>query len=278
MEYWILEQAKLKLAPKTLPLSGKVAAITGGASGIGLAIAKEFLEQGAVVHVLDVDQNRLASLGDTLEPHKRGGDAHLQMVDVGNRAQVARAVKSIIQTSGGVDILIVNAGIFAPPAAIEEIAESDWEKSIAVNLNGAFHFLAEALRWLKMQESGGDIVFIASRNVLAPGPKAASYSVTKAAETQLARVCALETAANGIRVNCLHPHNVLDTALRSEEVIEERAKAYGMTKQEYKQSNLLRTEVSSRDVARTAFALVSGYFSKTTGAQIPVDGGSERTL
>ena len=278
MEYWVLEQAKLKLSPKTLPLSGKIAAISGGASGIGLAIAKEFLQQGAVVHILDIEKNRLDSLDAVLAPHKRGGDAHTYHVDVGNRGQVAHAVKGIVQTSGGIDILVVNAGIFGPSASIEDIAESDWDKSLSVNLNGAFHFVAEALRWLKMQENGGDIIFIASRNVPAPGPKAAAYSVTKAAQTQLARVCALETAGNGIRVNSLHPHNVLDTALRSEEVIEERAKAYGMSKEEYKRSNLLRTTVSAQDVARAAFSLVSGCFSKTTGAQIPIDGGSERTL
>ena len=131
---------------------------------------------------------------------------------------------------------------------------------------------------MKLQDRGGDILFVASKNVPAPGKGAAAYSVAKAGQAQLARVAALEAASKGIRVNVLHPHLILDTAIWSDEVLEARAKAYGVTVDQYRRNNLLNTELSSEDVAKAVFALVSGYFKKTTGAQIAIDGGSDRTV
>jgi Dehydrogenases with different specificities (related to short-chain alcohol dehydrogenases) len=138
--------------------------------------------------------------------------------------------------------------------------------------------LKQALQVMQQQGSGGDIVVVASKNVVAPGKKAAAYSAAKSAQTQLARVAALEGASFGVRVNMVHPHLVLDTGIWDEQIITDRAKAYGLTPEQYKTNNLLKTEISSQDVARSVLRLVDGSFAKTTGAQIAIDGGSDRTL
>lgn len=266
VEYWVLEQNKLKKDAKKLPLAGKVALVTGGAGGIGLAIAKTFLDQGAQVTVGDI------------RPVAAEPRAHAVVMDVTSRESVTAAFESAIKKFGGLDIVVVNAGIFPASRRLEEISSEEWERSLDVNLSGAFHACAEGLRWLKMQGGGGDIVFVASKNAIAPGKGAGAYSVAKAGQTQLARVAALEGAEHGIRVNTLHPHLVLDTELWTEDIIRDRAAAYGMTAEQYRTNNLLKTEITSRDVARAALALVDGTFAKTTGSQIMVDGGSDRTL
>ncbi len=267
VEYWVLEQAKLKKKGSSPALAGKSAFVTGGASGIGLAIAKMLLDQGAQVTIGDLRENK------EVEPR-----AHWVKMDVSSRSEVAAAFTQAVKRFGGLDVVVVNAGIFPKSHAIEDIPLEDWEKCLRINLDGSLHTVAEGLRWMKAQKLGGDIVFIASKNATAPGKKAAAYSVAKAGQTQLARVCALEAGEFGIRVNSLHPHLVLDTGIWSEEVIAERAKAYNLTPQEYRTNNLLRTEISSQNVAQAVFALVNGSFSKTTGSQIPLDGGSDRTL
>jgi rhamnulose-1-phosphate aldolase/alcohol dehydrogenase len=279
VEYWVLEQAKLKLGPKKMPLSGKIAVITGAASGIGLAIAREFLLQGANVHVLDIQDEKFSQVTKVLQPlAKSGNKFYCHKTNVAQRNDMSRTIGEIIALNGGIDIVVANAGIFPASQLIETIDDKDWARSLDVNLNGAFYLISESLRWLRIQGHGGDVVVIGTKNVPAPGKEAAAYSVAKAAETQLARVAALEAGAYGVRVNMLHPHLIFDTALWSESLIAERAKAYAMSAEQYKTNNLLKTELSSHDVAKACFALVGGYFNKTTGAQIPVDGGSDRTL
>ena len=122
------------------------------------------------------------------------------------------------------------------------------------------------------------VVIIASKNVPAPGPGASAYSVAKAGLTQLARVAALELAAKNIRVNVVHPNQVFDTAIWTKKVLEARAKHYKMSVQEYKTSNLLKTEITSKDVANLAATMAGPVFGKTTGAQVPIDGGNERVI
>ncbi|HZA13019.1 MAG TPA: SDR family oxidoreductase, partial [Myxococcaceae bacterium] len=122
------------------------------------------------------------------------------------------------------------------------------------------------------------VVVVASRNVLAPGLGAAAYSAAKAGLTQLARVAALELAPQGIRVNVLHPDAVFDTGIWTSEVLEERARRYGLTVEEYKRKNLLKVEITAKDVAALVCALAGPLFSKTTGAQVPIDGGSDRVI
>ena len=131
---------------------------------------------------------------------------------------------------------------------------------------------------LKLAPRGGRIVVIGSKNVPAPGPGAAAYSASKAALNQLARVAALEWAKDGIRINSLHPNAVYDTALWTDEVLASRAKAYNLTVEQYKKNNLLKTEVASKDVAELAAEMCGSLFSKTTAAQVPVDGGNERVV
>jgi len=137
--------------------------------------------------------------------------------------------------------------------------------------------MQEAIPYLK---HGLDpaIVVIASKNVPAPGPGAAAYSVAKAGLTQMARVAALELGGDGIRVNVLHPNAVFDTAIWTDEVLIKRAASYGLSVQEYKANNVLKCEVTSHHVAELACAMAGNLFACTTGAQLPVDGGNERVI
>lgn len=278
VEYWVLEQAKLLLRPKKLSLTGKIGIVTGGASGIGKEIAKKFLEQGAILHILDLNEDELRNTITELKSISTTGACYYHTVDLRLRSKVSSVVNKIVQSNGGIDFVVCNAGIFPQSESIEEITPENWNSSLDVNLNGSFHTIAECIPWMKMQANGGDLVLISTKNVHAPGPKAASYSVAKAAAVQLARVCALETGKYGIRVNMLHPNMVFDTGIWSENLIESRAKAYNLTPQQYRTNNLLQTDINSSNVADSALALVNGLFAKTTGAQIPVDGGSDRTL
>lgn len=279
VEYWVLEQAKLKLGPKTLPLSGKVAVISGATTGIGLAIASGLLEEGASVVALDIDSAKFEAATKELNSKaKTGNSMKFVACDVSKREQVAQAIKTVITDLGGVDLVVPNAGIFPTSKPVESIDPAEWDRTLNVNLSGTFHLIAETLPWMKKQKAGGDIVVIASKNVPAPGKEAGAYSVSKAAQVQLARVTALEAGAHGVRVNMLHPHLVFDTQLWTEDLLQKRAAAYSMTVDQYKKNNLLKAEIGSRDVAKAVVSLARGDFSKTTGAQIPLDGGSDRTL
>ena len=131
---------------------------------------------------------------------------------------------------------------------------------------------------LALAPNGGRVTVIGSKNVPAPGPGAAPYSASKAALTQLARVAALEWGSDGIRVNVIHPDAVFDTAIWTDDVLKARAKSYGMTVAQYKTKNVLKTEVTSHDVARMAVEMLGPLFAKTTGAQVPVDGGNDRVI
>ncbi|MBI4404710.1 MAG: bifunctional aldolase/short-chain dehydrogenase [Deltaproteobacteria bacterium] len=279
VESWAPQQAKLEQRAKPGSLIGKVCIITGGVSGIGLATAQTFLSEGACVFILDIQQSKFAQAQEKLTPLCHFGNfASFLQCDVTDRVGVKKILESIISEVGGIDIAVINAGIFTPSSLVENISDEHWQQSLSVNLTGSFNVAAETIHWMKEQGYGGDIVFIASKNVPAPGKEAAAYSVSKAGQTQLARICALEAGGHGVRVNILHPHLIFDTGVWTDEVIAKRAKAYGMSPEQYKRNNLLKTELCSHDVAKAALALVNGSFSKTTGAQIPVDGGSDRTL
>ena len=155
--------------------------------------------------------------------------------------------------------------------------EDTWSKSIEINLTASQKLLKVCVPFLK---EGIDpaIVFIASRNVLAPGPGASAYSVPKAGQTQLARIAALELGKFGIRVNILHPDCVYDTGLWTAEALNSSAKRYGLTVAEYKSRNILKKHVTSNEVAKMVCAMASSIFAKTTGAQVPIDGGNDRVI
>jgi NAD(P)-dependent dehydrogenase (short-subunit alcohol dehydrogenase family) len=173
---------------------------------------------------------------------------------------------------------VLNAGIFPSSQAIQNIAPESWRSAMAVNVEANLLVMQACHPLLKLAPRGGRIVVIGSKNVPAPGPGAAAYSASKAALNQLARVAALEWSKDDIRINSLHPNQVFDTALWTEEVLAARAKAYNLTVEQYRKNNLLRQEVSSKDVAELAAEMCGALFAKTTAAQVPVDGGNERVV
>lgn len=269
VEYWDLEQAKLRKAGKPAIFAGKVALVTGAASGIGHACAEALHEQGAAVVALDIDP--------LVETQFTAADLVGLRCDVTDAHALQAAVDDTVRRFGGLDIVVSNAGTFPSNSCIEEMDQTVWERSLQINLSSHEQLLQCCIPYL---ERGIDpaVVFMASKNVTAPGPGAAAYSVAKAGVTQLARVAALELGPKGVRVNVLHPDAVFDTAIWTDEVLENRAHHYGMSVQEYKTKNLLKVEICSRDVAELTCALAGPVFAKTTGAQIPIDGGNDRVI
>jgi len=270
VEYWELEQAKLRRAGAPPEFAGEVALVTGAASGIGKGCVKALLGRGAAVVGLDIDEGVT-----TTAP----GPDYLGIVtDVTDPAAVKDAIAQAVDRFGGIDMLIASAGIFGPSRAMAEFDPRQWRTTLSVNTEAFADLLAQTHGLLKRAPRYGRVVLIGSKNAAAPGPGAAAYSASKAAATQLARVAALEWAPDGIRVNTVHPDAVFDTGLWSAEVIEARATHYGMTVEEYKQRNLLHTEVTSDVVGTVVADLCGPAFRATTGAQIPVDGGSDRII
>ena len=269
MEYWSLEQAKLAKAGKPKAMQGKIALVTGCASGIGKACVESLLSQGAVVAALDIDKS-ITSI--YTQPEVLG--LHCDVTDV---KQLKACIEKTVIHFGGIDMLVMNAGIFPKSARIEHMKDSLWDKSISINMTSHQRLLQLCVPYL---EKGFDpaVVIIGSKNVPAPGPGASAYSVAKAGLTQLGRVAALEFGAKGIRVNIIHPNAVYDTAIWTDEILEARAKNYGLTVKEYKTNNVLKTEVASKDVADLAVAMLGKLFSKVTGAQVPIDGGNDRVI
>ena len=270
VEYWDLEQAKLKGGGKAPVFTGEIALVTGAASGIGKACVDSLLVRGAAVVGLDINQ-AVADLYSRPE--------YLGLVcDVTDEGQLGGALEKTARRFGGLDMLILNAGIFPPGRRIESLTIGEWDKVMRLNLDSNLMLMREAHALLKLAPQGGRVVVIGSKNVPAPGPGAAAYSASKAALNQLARVAALEWGADNIRINSLHPNAVFDTGIWTEEVLAARAKHYGLTVEQYKKNNVLKTEVTSRDVAELAAEMCGPLFAKTTAAQVPVDGGNERVI
>ena len=270
VEYWDLEQAKLRKGGKPLPFSGEVVLVTGAASGIGKACVESLLARGAAVVALDIDSKVVAL--------KNSANFLGLQCDLTSEAQFKQALIQAIEIFGGLDMLVLNAGIFPGGCCIDSLKTEEWQKVMRINLDANFVLMRECHPFLKIAPRGGRVVIIGSKNVPAPGPGAAAYSASKAALNQLARVAALEWGSDNIRINSLHPNAVFDTGLWTEEVLAARAKHYGLTVDEYKKNNVLKTEVTSRDVAELTAELCGSLFAKTTGAQIPVDGGNDRVI
>ncbi|HEB81436.1 MAG TPA: SDR family oxidoreductase, partial [Gammaproteobacteria bacterium] len=177
----------------------------------------------------------------------------------------------------GLDILVSNAGIFTANETIEDMSAQTWQLSMDINLTSHQRLMQYCIPYLR-HGIDPSIIIIASKNVPAPGSGAAAYSAAKAGLTQLARVAAFELGNDGIRVNTIHPNAVFDTGVWTQEMLEGRAKSYGLSVEEYKASNVLHTEVKSKNVAQMVCAMAGETFAKTTGAQVPVDGGNERVI
>lgn len=271
MEYWDLEQAKLRKAGPPKTFAGEVALVTGAASGIGKACVQAFLNRGAVVMGVDINP-AVESL------HGERADYLGITADLTSTEAIKGLLEETIRQYGGLDMLVLNAGIFPGGKKIDALADDEWRKVMAINLDSNLAIMREAHPLLKVAPRYGRVVVIGSKNVSAPGPGAAAYSASKAALTQLARVAALEWGKDAIRINLVHPNAVFDTGIWTEEVLLQRATHYGMTVDEYKRNNVLHEEVSSNDVAELTAEMCGALFAKITGAQIPIDGGNDRVI
>jgi rhamnulose-1-phosphate aldolase/alcohol dehydrogenase len=276
-EYWPLELYKLTLAPPERELASRIVLVTGGAHGIGAAIARRLAVEGAHVVVTDIDADAAASVATDIVEANGVGRAISTRMDVTDEKSVADAFELARLTYGGLDVLVSNAGI-AHVSPLDQLSLADWERSLAVNATGHFLAAREAMRVFKEQGMGGAIVFVATKNVTAPGKDFGAYSAAKAAEAQLARVLAIEGGEHGVRVNMVNPDAVFEgSGLWTDEVKRQRAESYQVSVDEledyYRQRNLLRAKVTSEDVAEAVLWLATDRSAKTTGAMIPVDGG-----
>ena len=270
VEYWELEQAKLRRPGSPPELTGMAALVTGAASGIGRACAQELMSRGAAVTGLDLSPS-VAGTFDS--PAWLGVEC-----DVTNPGAQAAAITEAVERFGGVDIVVVCAGVFAGTGPIAALDRSAWRRTMAVNVDAAADLLSAVHPFLRISPAGGRVVVVSTRNVPAPGPGAAAYSASKAALTQLARVAALEWASDGIRVNVVNPDAVFDTGIWNDDLLAARAAHHNMDVESYKSRNLLGEAVTSQHVAQVVAELAGDRFAATTGAQIPVDGGNERVI
>lgn len=270
MEYWDLEQAKLRKGGSAPQFQGEIALITGSASGIGKACVESMLKRGAAVIAIDIDPK--------IETLFKRADYLGITCDVADEAKLIAAIKQGVTHFGGLDMVVLNAGIFPGGKRIDSLSSEEWRKVMTINLDANLVLMRETYPFLKLAPKGGRVVAMGSKNVPAPGPGAVAYSATKAALTQMARIAALEWGGDNIRINTLHPDCVFDTGIWTDEVLAARATHYGLTVEQYKRKNVLKTEVTSHDVAELTCELCGSLFAKTTAAQIPIDGGNERVI
>ena len=270
LEYWDLEQAKLKKNNSSLEFEGQVVLITGAASGIGKSCIESFLNRGAAVLAIDISNSV-----QTINNHQN----YLGLVcDLTNEYAIKEMIERGVNYFGGVDMVVLNAGVFPEGKKVEHLDLKEWSDVFSINLDSNLILLRELFPILKASYSQARVVIIGSKNVSAPGPGAAAYSASKAALNQLMRVLSMEWGEYGIRLNALHPNAVFDTGIWTDEVLKSRANHYGISIEEYKTNNLLRVEIQSKDVSELAAEMCGKLFSKTTAAQIPVDGGNERVI
>ena len=208
IEYWLLEEAKLQRMPKPKSLAGRIALVTGGAGGIGAAIAERYLSEGACVVLADIDADALGTIEDSLKSSYSNDVVRSVKMDVTDENAVIATFAEMAVEFGGIDILVSNAGI-ASSAPVEETSLALWNKNMSILSTGYFLVSREAFKVLRTQSIGGSIVFIASKNGLAASPNASAYCTAKASELHLARCLALEGAEAGIRVNVVNPDAVL---------------------------------------------------------------------
>ncbi len=277
IEYWLLEEAKLQRMPKPKALSGRIALITGSAGGIGKAIAKKFVEEGAVVVLNDMNAERLQEAGEEFKK-QFGKDAYTTAVlDVTNAAQIHEAIETAVLAFGGVDLIVNNAGL-SISKSIGDHTEKDWDLLYDVLVKGQFLVTQEAVAIMKKQDIGGDIINIVSKNALVSGPNNAGYGSAKAAQLHLSRLNAAELGPDKIRVNVVNPDAVISGSnIWAGGWAEGRAKAYGITVEElpayYAKRTLLNEMILPEDIANACFAFAGGLLNKSTGNVLNVDGG-----
>nr|WP_294874972.1 bifunctional aldolase/short-chain dehydrogenase [uncultured Pedobacter sp.] len=277
IEYWLLEEAKLQRMPKPKPLSGKVALITGSAGGIGKAIARKFIEEGACAVINDNDAGRLQKANDSFN-NEFGKDAYTAVIlDVTDSASIKNAFEEASLEFGGVDIVVNCAGI-SISKPIEEHTEKDWDLLYDILVKGQFLVTQAGVEVMRKQAIGGDVLNIVSKNALVSGPNNAGYGSAKAAQLHLSRLNAAELGTDHIRVNTVNPDAVIsDSKIWEGEWAAGRAKAYGITVQElpafYAKRTLLNEVILPEDISNACFAFVGGLMNKSTGNVLNVDGG-----
>jgi rhamnulose-1-phosphate aldolase/alcohol dehydrogenase len=276
IEYWLLEEAKLQRMPKPKSLSGRIALITGSAGGIGKAIAKKFLEEGACVVVNDNDATRLEKSQEEFK--KYGKDSVTSVVlDVLKTDEIQSAFEVASLAFGGVD-LIVNCAGLSISKTLEDHTEKDWDILYDVLVKGQFLVTQAGVNIMRKQEMGGDVLNIVSKNALVSGPNNAAYGSAKAAQLHLSRLNAAELGPNKIRVNVINPDAVIaDSKIWEGTWATGRAKAYGVAVEDlpsfYAKRTLLNEIILPEDIANACFAVVGGLLNKSTGNVVNVDGG-----
>jgi rhamnulose-1-phosphate aldolase/alcohol dehydrogenase len=277
IEYWLLEEAKLQRLPKPKALSGRIALITGSAGGIGKAIAKKFIEEGACIVLNDNDEERLEGAFAEFKKLYNKDCVTAALLDVTNQPDIREAFENAALNFGGIDIVVNCAGL-SISKPIEEHTEKDWNILYDVLVKGQFFITQEAVAILRKQNLGGDIINIASKNALVSGPNNAGYGSAKAAQTHLSRLNAAELGKDKIRVNVVNPDAVIsDSKIWEGEWAAGRAKAYGIKVEElpafYAKRTLLNEVILPDDIANACYVLVSGLLDKSTGNILNVDGG-----
>lgn len=274
IEYWALEEAKLKRKPAPQPLASRVAFVTGAASGIGKAIATRLASEGACVVIADLDRDKAeavaAELGST--------DVAVGVAaDVSDESGVQAALAEAVLAFGGVDLIVNNAGL-SLSKSLFETTEKDWDLQHDVMAKGSFLVSKNAARILVDQGLGGDIVYISSKNSVFAGPNNIAYSATKADQAHQVRLLAAELGEHGIRVNGINPDGVVrGSGIFAGGWGAQRAKTYGVEEKDlgkfYAQRTILGREVVPENVASAVYALCTDDFSHTTGLHVPVDAG-----
>ena len=282
IEYWLLEEAKLQRMPKPKSLAGRVALVTGGAGGIGVATAQRYLSEGACVVLADINAENLNVAQDALTQAYGGDVVRSVMMDVTNEDAVATAFAEAAVEFGGIDILVSNAGI-ASSAPVEQTTLALWNKNMEILSTGYFLVSREAFKLMRVQDMGGSIVFVASKNGLAASPNASAYCTAKASEIHLARCLALEGAEAGIRVNVVNPDAVLrGSKIWEGEWLDQRASTYGTDKEGleemYRNRSMLKRSVLPEDVAEACYFFAAETSSKSTGNILNVDAGNMQSF
>ncbi|MEU8232617.1 bifunctional aldolase/short-chain dehydrogenase [Actinoplanes sp. NPDC048967] len=274
IEYWALEEAKLRRMPKPKPLATRIAFVTGGGSGIGKAIALRLAAEGACVVVADRDFDAATAVATEIG----GPDAAVAVAaDVTSEAQVGTALRDAVLAFGGVDLVVNNAGLSISKPLLET-TEADWDLQHDVMAKGSFLVAKAAAGVMIGQGLGGDIVYISSKNSLFAGPNNVAYGAAKADQAHQVRLLAAELGGHGIRVNGINPDGVVrGSGIFAGGWGAKRAAVYGVPESElgayYAQRTLLKREVLPEHVANAVFVLTGGELSHTTGLHIPVDAG-----
>jgi rhamnulose-1-phosphate aldolase/alcohol dehydrogenase len=274
VEYWALEEAKLRRMPRPRSLAGRVALVTGGASGIGRATCHALAAQGACVIVADLDLAGAKALAKELG----GPDVAVGIeMDVADEEAIKAGIAAGSLAFGGLDLVVNNAGL-SKSAALEETTAQLWDLQHNVMPRGSFLVSRESAQLMRRQRLGGDIVYIASKNAIAAGPKNIAYASAKASQAHQVRLLAAELGEHGIRVNGINPDGVVrGSGIFSGGWGADRARVYGVKEEElgkyYAQRTLLKREILPEHVAEAVLALTSGSLEVTTGLLVPVDGG-----